>query len=148
MRALVVGQAPSADTDGRAPFSGRSGRRLASLLGEHPWPLSVLLDVVNLVDRWPGSDSPAAYPRAEARAAARAILAVTPHDRLVLCGRLVAEAFDVRADLLTVVRLGSRAALVFPHPSGRSRWWNDADRTERAARAIRGFVAGDLRAVC
>lgn len=138
-----MGQAPSRDTEGRAPFSGRSGRFLCDVLSlpDPALPPDVRLrrafDLVNLVDRWPGKAGKGdAFPMAEGRAAARAVLAVAPHDRLVLCGANVARCFGVRPDLLASGIVGGKVFLVLPHPSGVNRWWNAPGSRELAARAL------------
>lgn len=148
MKALVVGQAPSRDTDGRQPFSGRSGANLASLLGVTQRDLARTVDLVNLLPRWPGKAGKGdAFPAAEARAAAAMLAAVAPHDRVVLCGAAVVRAFGLRIDPLERVTRSGRVLLHLPHPSGVNRWWNDEANMAAATTALRAFVRADLHAV-
>jgi uracil-DNA glycosylase len=90
---LFVGQAPSRDTEGGPPFSGRSGRRLASLCGLAHSDLPKMFDLANLLDRWPGKAGKGdAFPLEEARAGA-ARLDLSGRPLVVLVGRNVARAF-------------------------------------------------------
>jgi hypothetical protein len=50
VRALLVGQAPSRSSEGRPAFDGRSGRRIAELMGTP----ALALPAVNLIEEWPG----------------------------------------------------------------------------------------------
>lgn len=143
MKALIVGQAPSRDTDGQAPFTGRSGARLADLLGiPHP-ALPRYVDLVNLIDRWPGKRGKGdRFPIGEARAAAAMLLSVTPHDRIVVCGGRVAEALGLPVDIrpLETHTRGPRLFLMLPHPSGVNLWWNDPDHVAAATERLRKFI--------
>jgi len=67
MRALIVGQAPSRDSDPAEPFSGASGARLAALCGlTHAEFLSAFARV-NLLSAFPGKASKGdLFPLAEA----------------------------------------------------------------------------------
>lgn len=150
MNVLVVGQAPSRDTDGHAPFTGRSGRRLAGLLGVDALHDHVL--VLNLVERWPGKAGKGdAFPMAEARETAGAVLALPDEPepwRLVLCGANVARAFGLRdVRPLDVVVVGAKELLMLPHPSGINRWWNGDGHEQAASAVLRSFAFGGLRAV-
>lgn len=96
MKVLLVGQAPSRDTCGGPPFSGRSGRRLADLAGVEHSRLGEVFALVNLLDRWPGKNGRGdAFPMSEARAAA-ARLDLSKHDVVVLVGRNVARACGLK----------------------------------------------------
>lgn len=144
MKALIVGQAPSEDTDGRPPFTGRSGARLADLLGIPHAALPRYVDLVNLIDRWPGKTKRGKgdqFPMGEARAAATMLLSVTPHDRIVACGVRVADALglpDIRP--LETRTIGARLFLMLPHPSGVNLWWNDVDHIAAATERLRKFI--------
>jgi hypothetical protein len=121
----------------------------------HPW-LHHFVEVtthVNLLSYYPGAERKgSAFPRGPARAQARKLMNAidlmhkcvnfngrrleTP-DFLLLCGSRVADAFgihDVKWKYFTEQRiLGfSYPAVVVPHPSGVSRWWNDPANLIRA----------------
>lgn len=133
---LLVGQAPSARTEGLAAFSGDSGRRIAKLLGDAQ--LAERVDAVNLLAWWPGRSLAGkgdAFPLADAREAATREL-LGQHRVVLLAGRGVAAAFGVDADYFAWVRLYGRDAAVIPHPSGVSYWWNQADNVLAAARFL------------
>lgn len=138
LRTLVVGEAPSRTST--APLDGPSGRRLAALAGVPFEELPARFELTNLLDRWPGRGSGpgAAFPRAEARAAAASM--EIEGRRVVLLGKRVASAFGVVGDLLDVVEHRGAEVLVLPHPSGASRWWNSPDGRARAEAALRSFV--------
>ena len=70
---------------------------------------------------------------------------VEAFDRVVLLGHRVAVAFGHdHAEFLTIVKLCSQYAtfaLIFPHPSGRSHWWNDKDNWNRSSAVLRYFAS-------
>jgi uracil-DNA glycosylase len=138
---VLVGEAPSRRSDPEAPFSGSSGARLAALLGR---PLDEVFDLRNLLDSWPGPAGKAsAFDSRAARASAyeirRQALLARKRPRLVLVGRRVARAFDVRGDYLVWQRHHGLRVAILPHPSGIVRWWNDPANVERARRFIRSL---------
>ena len=121
-----MGQAPSRLSDPREPLSGRSGRRLASLCDLAPEAFLAAYDRVNLMDRFPGKLAKGdAFPMAEARPRAEALLAGEPR-RFVLLGRAVSQAFGFSAEpWLSWRPLAGHLAASCPHPSGCCFWWND-----------------------
>lgn len=148
MRALIVGQAPSRATDGQPPFSGRSGERLARLLGVTPAELGDVAELVNLVERWPGKRGRGdAFPIVEARDMATALTKFSQHERFVLCGGQVARSFGLDLIPLVAARHANRTVMLVPHPSGLNRWWNDEEHERATSAALRSFVLGGLRAV-
>jgi uracil-DNA glycosylase len=149
---VLVGEAPSRDTEGLPPFSGRSGARLAELLGEDPAEAFAL---ENLLRRWPGpagSGKGSAFPLGPARKGARRLLRAYRGRRFILAGWRVASAFGVRpcghwprelewcgdwAHSLDGSGAGAGSFAVLPHPSGVNLWWNDPANVERARRFLR-----------
>jgi hypothetical protein len=134
---LLVGEAPSR-TVGTLPrpsyaLTGRSGRRLAELAGV-PWVTYLRrTERTNLLEDWPG----ATWPAAEARMGALRVLPQLAERRTILVGARVARAFGLTWDPFSfVIRLDALVpdadVAMIPHPSGRSRWWNDARNVERA----------------
>jgi hypothetical protein len=98
---------------------------------------------VNLIKRWPGPSASRnkgdAFPlERAARAAARLELGDGP---VILLGKGVAGAFGARADFFEWFELRGRRAVVIPHPSGVSRWWNEPANRRRASRFIRSVLA-------
>jgi uracil-DNA glycosylase len=134
LRALIIGQAPSANSDPAEPLSGMSGRRLASLCCLSLEAFLAAYDRANLVEAFPGRLAKGdAFPIGEARRTAALIRALGPR-RLVLLGSGVARAFGVveGAPALRWFRLGPHEAAICPHPSGVCRWWNDPLNVGRA----------------
>jgi hypothetical protein len=119
-----------------------SGRRLSDLLGA---PFGAVADVANLLPAWPGYAPTKGdrFPTREARRAADQVLECDrQHGTLILLGRGVAEAFGL-ADLpfFKWRRLADgRLVVVIPHPSGVSRWWNEASRRAAARAYLRAAV--------
>lgn len=68
------------------------------------------------------------FPMAEARPAAAALMSEwLGGDRVVFCGRLVAEAFDFDGQCwFEWEAFGRVVAAMIPHPSGLNRSWNDS----------------------
>lgn len=144
-RTAIVGQAPSRTTDGRAPFVGRSGVRLAALLGVPAEELAERFDLRNLLDRWPGPSTGGKgddFPADRARTAAERLLPALAWRRSVLCGRQVAEAFGLgKLPVLTwhlAVDGGlvTHAFAVIPHPSSVNLFWNDQGNVDTVRRFL------------
>jgi len=130
MRALIVGQAPSRDSDPAEPFSGASGARLAALCGlTHAEFLSAFARV-NLLSAFPGKASKGdLFPLAEACEAFEDLLPRCRGREVVLLGRKVARVAGLDAPPFSWV---ARRAWC-QHPSGINIWWNE-ERNVRAAR--------------
>lgn len=151
---IIVGQAPSRSSDGMPPFHGRSGVRLARILGLE-WPaLAMSFRFANLLSRWPGYTGGNGHGRPDGRRrhggdefdptsdealiAAGRLLVASKGAVLVLCGRGVATAFGLprRFPILTWRVMGGSTVGVLPHPSGVNHWWNAAGSEERARRFL------------
>lgn len=146
MKMLIVGEAPAAKRPEWSVLQGPSGERLARLFG-CDW--REVADAVNLLDWHQRADAngESKFPAPEAKAAARMLLRVHPGlngvgpacPLVLLLGRRVAHAFGVTGVAYfettvvcsrTAAEPVQRPAVVVPHPSGRSRWWNEpANRT-------------------
>jgi len=120
---LIVGESPN--VRGKAAYETKAGKRLRTLLGnvEYPW--------VNLFE-----ERPERWSAARAREEASSVLLVDSEmapTLFVLLGRRVATAFGKGdKEFLSLDRAFTDWWYIFPHPSGRSRWWNDP-RNELAA---------------
>lgn len=160
MRVLLIGQAPSAATDGMPPFSGRSGERLAGLAGlRDAAALREAFEVRNLFDKFPGKAAkgdrfPLGAAREEAaRLRGRIAGGGFRADRALLVGVGVARAFGVDPEPLLTWRTDPRLPVPFavlPHPSGVNLWWNLPRHVLAASRflraAARASAEGDRRA--
>lgn len=140
MRLLIVGEAPSQTTG--AALTGRSGARLAALLGlarsefpAHPR--------VNLLEEWPVGTSTFPVLPAVLRAAE---LREQGWDTYLLVGRRVAGAFGFRPDVeyLRWYSLGGKRYAVLPHPTAVRAWWRDVSN-RAAARAFMARLNHDTR---
>ena len=141
-RILLVGQAPSRYGDPDKPFDGRSGKRLAELAGVDQ--LESVMDMMNLINEWPGKNGKGDdFPFEEASQAA-ANADVGGYDLVILAGRSVARAFGHgKRPYLEIFFDDDREVemMVFPHPSGVSRWWNDEGNVRRARHALTEVLA-------
>jgi uracil-DNA glycosylase len=152
-RVMFVGQAPSKSTQKQqVPFSGRSGVRLAALLGTTLAELHEKYRFVNILDRWPGgadSSHPRGdrFPMCQARRQARKLMPSLVGSTVVLCGKNVRDAFGFTEDFFEVGACfcGKSSAFCYatiPHPSGVNHWWNAPENVERAGEFLREFVQG------
>ncbi len=154
MRITFLGQAPSRETDGRPPFTGKCSKFLAELLGTTQEQMLQDHDFINVLDRWPGSSFKGdKFPIPEAKIAARKKLEQLRGKTVVLLGHNVARAFECEkfryfewyqirnpenlAD--TVVPL----LTVVPHPSQISRHWNKEENRLVAAKFLRALADSD-----
>lgn len=144
MKPLLVGQAPSGRAPGAAPLDGPSGRRVARLAGV--LELGDAFDAANLLGEFPGKQGKGdAFPAAAARLAAAA-LDLSGRPLVVLGGRGVAAAFGEGGRAwLEAFPLRGIPAIVVPHPSGVSHWWNCPANAARASLVLRAAAAGKLR---
>lgn len=137
---LIIGQAPSRTSDPDEPLTGRSGRRLADLLG-------VAFDVVltserrNLNHKWTQKNGRDGFDGREAADTAERIMSEDGPKRVVILGAKVAGAFGLTWKPLHSERAFGRSFLMIPHPSGLNRWWNDSKNRRSAAVAFRRFLA-------
>lgn len=140
---LIVGQAPSRNSDPSEPLSGCSGRRLAALCGMDLAEFLAAFERVNLLGRFPGKSTGKgdAFPLDRARRAAGRVGPTFHGYEVVLLGKNVQAAFSV-ADVPILRWLpapGFRFA-VCPHPSGVCYWWNDPANVRRARRFWRALA--------
>jgi hypothetical protein len=130
---LLVGESPSPRGDGR-PFTGLAGQRITNLLG---FDLREVMDPVNLFNYVPERWSPLS-----ARQQARMILRSRDHERIILCGSKVSDAFHCSSLPLyqwqtrKLLQIDKRKVARIPHPSGRSRVWNYPLNQERLRRFL------------
>lgn len=141
-RALVVGESPN----GREhAFDGPSGRRLAYLLGlpdvKHLDDLVECRNLLTDAEVEAGAETSATMDLVHARATALP----TRRRVVIVCGRTAAAGFGLEdAPFFEWREVGRAAVIVIPHPSSRSRWWNDEDNQAAAARSL-GWLGRRLR---
>lgn len=143
---ILVGEAPSAQGDGR-PFTGPSGDRLQALLGLESYDeLTQAFEMINIFEKItkPAWDR---FDRVYARRRAVALL-TRWHERdpddildVILAGRKVMAAFGVEhLPWFGFHNLGGVVLWAFPHPSGLNHFWNNASEQLRASRFLRARV--------
>jgi hypothetical protein len=65
-------------------------------------------------------------------------------ERIVLLGKNVARCFGFRdLPFLAEIRIYGRRFLIFPHPSGINRWWNERRNEQRARQLLQRFLRGE-----
>jgi hypothetical protein len=65
-------------------------------------------------------------------------------ERIVLLGKNVARCFGFRdLPFLAEISIYGRRFLIFPHPSGINRWWNERRNEQRARQLLQRFVRGE-----
>jgi len=143
---LIIGQAPAKGNNGKPPFAGKSGARLARLagLGETGDVLPEHFELVNLNRLWPGKKGKGDdFDMVEARSKAADLkieLQTTAESRFVLLmGRKVGDAFGWDLEYLEPNIWHNHIFILFPHPSGANHWWNDPENVV-AARAMLKWV--------
>ena len=138
MRPLLIGQAPSRSRARLAPLSGQSGRRLARYCDVNLAGFLHMFERRNLLTDWPGKAPGGGdlFPVLDGRRAADAMREAVSERVVVLLGAGVARAFRLHhLPILTWSKFHKDslgAVAVCPHPSGRSRWWNDPANREAA----------------
>ena len=126
----------------KVAITGSVGSKLAVLAGLDPYTFRTSFARRNLHARWNGKIGRGdRFDRVEAEVAAKS-LRDQPFESYVLLGMNVAKAFGVNANewLAVVEETDSKRFLIFPHPSGINRWWNDALNRDAARKALRSFL--------
>ena len=147
MRLLFVGQAPSRESDGHPPFTGRCGKFLAELLGTTQEQMLLDHDFINVLDRFPGKGPGGdKFPMIEAKAQASRKLDQLRGRRVVMLGHNVSRAFGGERftylstyDVRNPENFADRVCLatVVPHPSGRNRFFNREENRMIVAKLLR-----------
>jgi uracil-DNA glycosylase len=150
-RPLIIGQAPARGNDDKLPFAGQSGSRLAQAAGVG-WTgdsLPAHFELRNLVAKYPGKAGTGKGDRFDLAAARlQASLMLDEIEQMesrwvLFMGKSVAQAFGIRGKLyLEPWPWKQHEFVVFPHPSGINRWWNDADNEEEARDFLRSLLDG------
>lgn len=139
---LLIGQAPGKDGGNDNPLTGRSGQRLAAMMGIKVVTFKGQVDRINVFTRYPGTSGKGdAFPLEEARSRTPALASSMHGRRVILLGNNVARAFgyDPRQCLLrwTIdTQIGCEVAMV-PHPSGVNLWWNKPENRDSAKKFLR-----------
>ncbi len=140
----LVGQAPSRRGDPRKPLAGPNGQKIARLAGMSYDELIACrrkhLNTHYTAKRREGK----AFDRAKGHVNAADVLLDWRVERIVLLGKNVARCFGL-GDLpfLAEIRIYGRRFLIFPHPSGTNRWWNERRNERRAQQLLQRFLRGE-----
>ena len=141
---LVVGEAPTERSSGWRCAPGSAPSRLARVAGVDVEEAATRSRWRNLIDRPTARLAKGrSFPAARAKVAARRVAAqLAGFKCALLLGRRVAAAFGLRgAPMLRWMSLGGARVAVVPHPSGVSRWWNEAPNRRRARAFLRRALA-------
>jgi uracil-DNA glycosylase family 4 len=147
-RVMIIGQAPGAvEITTGLPFSGRAGAELRRWLAEAGIDAAHLPYRTSITKCFPGKAASGAGDRrpspAEVALCAPWLekeLALVQPRVVLLVGTLAIERFWGRVALSDVIGRsradGDRILIPLPHPSGASRWLNDASNRRRLRRAL------------
>lgn len=139
---VFVGQAASADSDPNCPLSGRSGRKVADMLGmnDERWMECKRVNLNHdFPGRWPDKLKGDFFRAREGEDMAHLLLCMH-WTKYVLIGRHVQLSFKVEANPLCTIGRGDKWFFCLPHPSGLNLWYNSAANVQNAERALRKFV--------
>ena len=140
----LVGQAPSRRGDPRKPLAGPNGQKIARLAGMSYDEL-IACRRRHLNTHYSGKCRKGkAFDRAKGNVKAADVLLDWRVERIVLLGKNVARCFGL-GDLpfLAEIRIYGRRFLIFPHPSGTNRWWNERRNERRAQQLLQRFLRGE-----
>jgi uracil-DNA glycosylase len=149
---LFVGQAPSRETDGKPPFTGKCGVFLAELLGTTQIEMLEKYEFRNVLDRWPGKGIKGdKFPVQEASIAAKKMLEEIKGRAVCLLGANVARAFGIKHFRYLEkyeIRNPENASevwlplvVIVPHPSRINRYWNAPENTLIVEKFFQGLLA-------
>src|SRR6266516_3222959 len=137
----LVGQAPSRRGDPRKPLAGPNGQKIARLAGMSYDELIACrrkhLNTHHSGKRGKGD----AFDHAKGNVNAADVLLDWRVERIVLLGKNVARCFGFRdLPFLAEIHIYGRRFLIFPHPSGINRWWNERRNERRARQVLQRFL--------
>jgi hypothetical protein len=140
----LVGQAPSRRGDPRKPLAGPNGRKIARLAGMSYDEL-IACRRRHLNPNYSGKRHKGdGFDDAKGYVNAADVLLDWRVERIVLLGKNVARCFGLRdLPFLAEMRIYGRRFLLFPHPSGANRWWNERRNERRARRLLQRFLRGE-----
>ena len=137
IRLLFIGQAPSQETEGKPPFTGKCGKFLAeTLLNTTQEQMLEDHDFINVLNHWPGKGYGGdKFPLNEAIPAARGLWPTLAGRTVVLLGSNVGRAFGAKQfvyfqwyefrDPQEFRNVICPKMAIVPHPSGVNRYWNN-----------------------
>lgn len=140
----LVGQAPSRRGDPRKPLAGPNGRKIARLAGmSYDELIACRRKHLNThYDGTRGKGDAFDHPKGNINAAN--VLLDWRVERIVLLGKNVARCFGFRElPFLAEISIYGRRFLIFPHPSGINRWWNERRNERRARQLLQRFLRGE-----
>jgi hypothetical protein len=138
---VLIGQGPSRTGDPAAPLAGRLGRKMSKLMGIGFDEYLAKFERRNVLRKWYGKASKGdVFPMLVARKRARRMRKSLAGKRVVFLGKKTAEAFGIRERYMKWIDASDFVAVVFPHPSGVNRWWNDPANVENAKTFLRKLV--------
>jgi uracil-DNA glycosylase len=154
MKLLIVGQAPSRETEGKPPFTGKCGAFLAELMGTTQDEMLEANEFINVLSHWPGKGiNGDKFPVTEATISAQKLLPTMRGRRVILLGANVARAFGAknfryfeRYEIRNPAKISDTIVpfmVVVPHPSGRNRYWNKPEHRENAKKFFRYLTVKD-----
>jgi len=146
MKLTMIGQAPSRETDGQPPFTGKCGVFLAMLMCITQDEMLAQHEMLNVLQKWPGKGIGGdKFPMVDAKIAAKKMLPSLRNKPVILLGANVARAFGAKnfaygqyyeirdpehpSDIVVPFMA------VIPHPSGVNRYWNRPENRD----AVRKF---------
>jgi uracil-DNA glycosylase len=136
----LVGQAPSRRGDPRKPLAGPNGQKIAHLAGMSYDEL-IACRRRHLNTHY--SRKRKGFDHANGKINAADVLLDWRVERIVLLGKNVARCFGFRdLPFLAEIRIYGRRFLIFPHPSGVNRWWNERRNERRARQLLQRFLQG------
>ena len=137
----LVGQAPSRRGDPCKPLAGPNGQKIARLAGMSYDEL-IACRRKHLNTHYSGKRRKGdAFDHAKGRVKAADILLDWRVERIVLLGKNVARCFGFRdLPFLAEISIYGRRFLIFPHPSGTNRWWNERRNERRARQLLQRFL--------
>ena len=140
----LVGQAPSRRGHPRKPLAGPNGQKIARLAGMSYDEL-IACRRKHLNTHYSGKPGKGdAFDRTTGNVKAADVLLDWRVERIVLLGKNVARCFGLRdSPFLAEIRIYGRRFLIFPHPSGVNRWWNERRNERRARQLLQRFLRGE-----
>jgi uracil-DNA glycosylase len=140
----LVGQAPSRRGDPRKPLAGPNGQKIARLAGMSYNELIACRRRHLNPHYGRKSGKGDAFDHAKGYVNAADVLLDWRVERIVLLGKNVARCFGFRdLPFLAEIRIYGRRFLIFPHPSGVNRWWNERQNEQRARQFLQRFLRGE-----
>jgi len=143
LKSIIIGQAPhkSAAENFRPLIDGKCGYKLAEICEIKHEEYAQIFETTNLINKYMGKYGKGdIFPIKKARKKAQELWLKLDYDIIILAGKSVANAFNIKAEYFQRIKIEDREIVIIPHPSGINRWWNKKENEREAKNFMKKLI--------